>query len=187
MNLHFHLRNTGVCKFAEFCFSNCQAVSGKPELCILPDKGHKLPKLQGRIHVENGELEPITDALINCGVCSWLPLGQVLRFRDQYVLNGLFGVPKPLRSVSGEPILRVVMNLVPSNSVMLQLQGSVKDLPRITSWMSTVIDEGEQEKFAKQTCPMFSLPLQWGRCLAFNVIRSGDELGLEPGRKYALS
>ena len=96
--------------------------------------------------MENGELEPITDALINCGVCSWLPLGQVLRFRDQYVLNGLFGVPKPLSSASGEPILRFVMNLVPSNSVMLQLQGSVKDLPRITSWMSTVTDEGEQVK-----------------------------------------
>ena len=44
-----------------------------PELSILPDKRQKLPKLQGRIHVENGELGPITDALINCGVCSWSP------------------------------------------------------------------------------------------------------------------
>ena len=161
-----------------------------PELCILPDQGQKLPKLQGRIHIEKGELPAVTKALTDCGVCSWIPLDQVLRYRDQYVLNGLFGVPKSTTIDSGEPILRVIMNLVPSNSIMLQLQGSVKNLPSITSWMSTVTDEGEQVKIWQSDMSnafyLFSLPIQWRRCLAFNIVEAGEHIGLEVNKKYAL-
>ena len=35
------------------------------------------------------------------------------------------------------------MNLVPSNAVMVQLQGRVGDLPGITQYLSVVLDNGE--------------------------------------------
>ena len=163
----------------------------EPELCILPDKGQKLPKLQGRIHVETGELDGITRVLVNRGVCDWTPLDQVLHFRGEPVLNGLFGVPETSTIDSGEPILRVIMNLVPSNSVMLQLEGAVKNLPSITSWMS-VVTEGKEEVRIWQSdmCNafyLFALPHQWRRCLSFNILRWGNEIGKDPAVRYALS
>lgn len=115
-----------------------------PQLCILPDRGQTLPKLQGRIHVEKREIEDISKALVQCGVCDWTPLSEVLTYRGERVLNGLFGIQKSSTISTGEPVLRVIMNLVPSNSVMLQLQGATKGLPSITTWMSTVLDENEQ-------------------------------------------
>eukprot|EP00435_Cladocopium_sp_Y103_P074084 s120_g46.t1 len=36
-----------------------------PELCILPDKGQSLPKLQGRIHMEAGETDAVANALVS--------------------------------------------------------------------------------------------------------------------------
>eukprot|EP00435_Cladocopium_sp_Y103_P065421 s378_g27.t1 len=162
-----------------------------PELCILPDTGQELPKLQGKIHVEQGELDLVTKALVDCGVCTWIPLKEVLTFRNQPVLNGLFGVPKPSKLDTGEPVLRVIMNLVASNSVMLQLQGQVQSLPNITAWMSTVGEGDDKVKIWQSDMSnafyLFRLPQQWHRCLAFNVVRSGKDLGLSPDIDYAMA
>lgn len=162
-----------------------------PEHCILEDRGQQLPKLQGKIHVAEGELPAITSALISCGVCDWIPFDDVLTYRGEPVLNGLFGVPKTSCLSSGEPILRVIMNLVPSNSVMLQLEGAVKNLPSITAWMSLVADEGETIRIWQSDMTnafyLFALPPQWRRCLAFNIVVNGKQIDRDPARKYALS
>jgi len=168
-----------------------QRFLNNPQLCILPDRGQTLPKLQGRVHVEKGEIEDISNALVQCGVCDWTPLSEVLTYRGERVLNGLFGVQKSSTISTGEPVLRVIMNLVPSNSVMLQLQGATKGLPSITTWMSTVLDENEQVRIWQSDMSnafyLFRLPPQWKRYLAFNVVRNGTSLGLDPHQQYALS
>ena len=162
-----------------------------PQLCILPDTGQPLPKLQGRIHVEKGELDGVADALVRCGVCDWTPKSEVLHYRGEAVLNGLFGVPKSSVISSGEPVLRVIMNLVASNSVMLQLQGATGNLPSITSWLSTVLDGSEQIKIWQSDMSnafyLFRLPPQWKSFLSFNVVRSGKALGMMDDIDYVLS
>ena len=66
----------------------------------------------------------------------------VVKMRGQMVLNGLFGVPKNSSTGSGLPVLRLIMNLVPSNSILQQVRGYVGNLPHITGWLSTFVDEG---------------------------------------------
>ena len=58
-----------------------------------------------------GELDGITKALVDCGVCAWMPLDSVPSYRGQPVLNGLFGVPKTAQIETGEPVLMVIMNV----------------------------------------------------------------------------
>ena len=159
--------------------------------CVLEDDGRVLPKLQGKIHIAQGEEDAVADLLVKRGICSWTPLDQVLRYRDQYVLNGLFGVQKSSTIDSGEPVLRVIMNLVPSNSVMLQLEGATNNLPSIMNWMSLVADGSETIRIWQSDMSnafyLFSLPEVWKGCLSFNIIRSGKQLGFKDTRDFALS
>ena len=142
---------------------------------IVDDVGQDIPKLQGKVHVLDDELIPISDELISRGVCSWIPLDSVVEFRGQKVLNGLFGVEKVGRTINGQPVLRLIMNLIPSNSIMHQYVGVVKNLPSITSWMGLVVDEGEEIRiWQSDMCNafyLFRLPEIWRSFLAFNVRR----------------
>ena len=103
---------------------------------MLPDVGQKLPKLQGRVHFAEGENLLIANVLVSRGVCTWIEFEKVVEYRNQKVLNGLFGVRKTATIGDGRPVLRVIMNLVPSNSIMAQFKGAVRNLPMITTWMS---------------------------------------------------
>ena len=162
-----------------------------PGSCLLPDDGRKLPKLQGKIHIASGEVDSIAEQLVSRGICDWIPLDSVVRYRGQRVLNGMFGVPKPSSIETGEPILRLIMNLVPANSIMLQLQGATLRLPSIMTWMSIVTDGTEKIRIWQSDMSnafyLFKLPSQWQNYLAFNIIRDGSTLGRTEGMKFALS
>ena len=162
-----------------------------PENCIKKDDGRDMPKLQGKVHVEHGEIDTIAGLLVERGICKWVELSTVHRYRGQTVLNGLFGVPKPSTVASGKPVLRLIMNLVASNATMLQYEGAVSNLPAITSWMSTVMDQNEEIRFwqldMSNAFYLFRLPDCWCPFLSFNLIRSGDVLGFDPNKKYALA
>ena len=128
----------------------------------MEDTGQSLPKLQGKIHVEKGDLEGVSDLLVERGICTWTPLDDVATYRGQPILNGLFGVKKSGVTADNKPVLRVIMNfnLVPSNSVMVQLQGNVRNLPScqvlhpgcLACSRATTVS-----KFGSQICPTHSI------------------------------
>ena len=155
-----------------------------PEKAVQPDVGQKLPKLQGKIHVAPQYLDDVIGELISRNVCDWVPLSSVLHYRGQPVLNGLFGVEKPTSLPSGLPILRTIMNLVPSNSVLKQLKGGTRSLPFIGQWLSTVIEDSTEVRLWQSDMSaafyLFSLPPAWWGCLAFNIIRPAHKIG-RPG------
>ena len=146
-----------------------------PERLVIEDVGQELPKMKGKIHVKPGELDCIADELVERGICNWIPLKRVFQFRGSYVLNGLFGVPKSSTLEDGSPVLRLIMNLVPGNSVTKQIRGQVLGLPHITSWLSTFVDEGEEIRLWQSDMSnafyLFRIPEVWGPYLSFNVSR----------------
>ena len=161
-----------------------------PREFVVPDTGQFLPKLQGKIHVVEGELDRICDELIGRNVCTWLPLEEVLHYRGEPVLNGLFGVEKAARTPSGRCVLRVIMNLVSTNAVVFQLSGGTASLPYVGQWLSTVI-EGDQELRLWQSDMsaafyLFSIPRPWWSMLAFNVLRKGYQIGRNDDKLHAL-
>ena len=181
----------GSIDICEFVSIHTRMMLLNPGKCILGDVGQKLPKLQGRIHAEVGQMESIADELVKRNVCGWVPLSSVFCFRGTPVLNGLFGVEKSSKLNDQRPILRLIMNLVPSNSIMHPFTGSVKNLPSITQWMTTVL-EGDEELRVWQSdmCNafyLFRLPSVWMPFLAFNVIRRGSEVGFPEHERVALA
>ncbi len=105
----------------------------------------------------------------------------MVEFRGQKILNGLFGVPKPAKLDDGSPILRLIMNLVPTNSILRQFKGAVKNLPSITSWMSICMDEDHELRIWQSDMSnafyLFKIPDPWMYFLAFNLIFPGKTVG----------
>lgn len=115
----------------------------------------------------------------------------VLVFKGVRILNGIFGVRKPTFLEDGRPVLRVIMNLRASNSILKQLKGAVNSLPAITCFQSATLEENEGLHFYQSDmCSafyLFRLPAVWHRYLCFNVSATGEDIGAEPGQQYFLS
>ena len=156
-----------------------------PNRSIFADVGQELPKLQGKVHGSKEEIVQLAHELVSRNVCSWIPWESVLEYRGQKVLNGLFGVRKSAVLPDKRPVLRLIMNLVPSNSIMRGFTGAVRNLPAITSWMSTVL-EGDTELRIWQSDMsnafyLFRIPDSWRYFLAFNVVREANEQEIKNG------
>lgn len=108
-----------------------------PEDCVVEKTSVKnLPKLQARVHIGVDDKLPLAELLVERGLCGWTEEKDVFEFDGKKVLNGMFGVPKSSCLCDGRPVLRLIMNLIPSNAVMQQIQGSVVELPMVTQYLS---------------------------------------------------
>ena len=174
-----------------FVSSSIQFFLQHPSKMVLPDEGQVLPKLQGKVHMEKSNQLVLAKELVNRGVCCWVPLKRVFKYRNEPVLNGLFGVEKPPKTPGCKPILRLIMNLVPSNFVLKGFKGALSNLPHITAWMSTVLEEGEELRIWQSDMTnafyLFRTPSNWSPYLSFNLTVCGQEIGLEDKTVYALA
>ena len=154
-----------------------------PERLLVKDEGQEIPKLRAKIHCPESELLPLCLELVDRNICTWLPATEIAVFRGQQIRSGLFGVKKAGVLADGRAILRLIMNLVPSNSVMVGLKGSVKHLPSITSWLSVVAEEDEgllmHQSDMTAAFYLFSLPPCWYKWLCFDVSFDGEQIGSE--------
>ena len=146
---------------------------------MVEDVGQELPKLQGKIHSQKGGINRIADELVSRGVCRWIPRSSVVKFRGNHVLNGLFGVPKSSCIDGGLTVLRLIMNLVPSNAIMKQIRGNVRNFPHMTGWLSTFVEQGSELRLWQSDMSnafyLFKLPDVWGPYLTFNVLRESKD------------
>lgn len=163
-----------------------------PERLKLQDHGQDLPNLKGRVHIKEGERFEVAKLLVARRVCVWRRSTDTLTFRGMPVRNGLFGVAKPGKTVNGKPILRVIMNLVPTNSLFRVIEGSVHRLPSITQWGTIFVGEGEKIETSQADISsafyLFRLPPIWQCILPFNIETNGKQLGPDflPDEKYVL-
>ena len=127
----------------------------KLELCVVRDEGQLLPRLQAKVHVEVDDRLKVALALCERGVCDWVETSGVFTFRDEPVLNGMFGVAKSSTVASGRTVLRVIMNLIPSNATLQQLQGSVQNLPGVCQYLSVVLDSRETLRMHQSDMTLF--------------------------------
>ena len=161
----------------------CKWYLENPDKCLVTDTGQDLPRLQGRVHVKEDEKIPLAKLLVQRRICRWVHEDKVIKYRGQKVLNGLFGVPKAAQTPGGEPILRLIMNLVPSNSILKTLKGKVARLPNICSWNSIVLEQNELLSVCQSDMTsafyLFSVPQRWSELLCFGISVKGKEIQAE--------
>ena len=156
-----------------------------PDLLLKPVDEVTLPPMPGKIHIKEGDKYRIAHELVARNVCDWVPLDQVYTVGGVKVLNGLFGVPKPLTIGDGRVVLRLIMNLTGSNATQLHMEGGCAGLPNFASWQSIVVDDNEEiTMHQSDMCSafyLFKLPAVWRGHLAFNIIVDGGEIHCTKG------
>ena len=162
-----------------------------PAECVMVDEGQKHPKLQAKVHILESDQMKVAEILVERHICNWIEEETVLRYRGEKVLNGMFGVAKNTSLEDGRPHLRVIMNLIPSNSVLHQLSGCVQDLPGITQYISVVLEENERLQLCQSDMQsafyLFRLPPEWQPLLSFNFEVDGSQIGKTPRKRYHLA
>ena len=128
--------------------------------------------------------------MINLGVFSRIHEDDVYKVSNQPLLNGLFGVSKH-EFCGGVEVLRVIMNLIPLNSVCRSFDGDVSTLP---SWagMSPLLLQPHEElvvssEDVRAFFYIFRVPLEWHPFLAFNRALPDELCGDKPGKWYPCS
>ena len=158
-----------------------------PELSLTGPHDRSV-KLQAKVHVAPGEASALFKLLVERNICSWVRDSDVLVVNGQQVLNGMFGVGKGTYLSSGKEVLRIIMNLIPTNNVFIHSQGGTHDLPAITQYLSLQLHGDEQLSLYQSDMTsafyLFRLPSVWERMMAFNVVFMGEDIGLEKGVRY---
>ena len=162
-----------------------------PQSLMKDDFSSPIPKIPGSVHFGRGEKAKVCEELVSRGICEWIPTLEVIEVKGVRILNGLFGVKKPAKLADGRPVLRVIMNLKATNSVMRQIRGAVDGLPAITAWQAGILENQESFHFYQSDISsafyLFALPRQWLPFLCFDVHCKGEQIGRCPGTNYTLA
>jgi len=131
-------------------------------------------RIPGKVHVVAGEKIKLARELVRRGICVWHPLEDIHCVGNTPLLNGMFGVPKAATVKSGASVLRLIMNLIPSNCCLQQLQGKVSSLPNISVWQSIFMEDDSELKLFQSDMSsafyLFAIPPCWYRYLGFNIV-----------------
>ena len=137
-----------------------------------------------------GEKIKLARELVRRGICVWHPLEDIHCVGNTPLLNGMFGVPKAATVKSGAPVLRLIMNLIPSNCCLQQLQGKVSSLPNISVWQSIFMEDDSELKLFQSDMSsafyLFAIPPRWYRYLGFNIVVNAADIGKQGAGQWAL-
>ena len=144
---------------------------------------------KAKVHIKAGEELSVFQLLEERGVVEWVP--ESVAFSDERgtYLNGLFGVVKQGRfTETGEPVLRVIMNLIPVNSILEIIKGDITYLPSPTAWISICADDGEcfsmSQGDMQSAFYLFKMPRGWEQFFCFNFVTRGENVGQAKGTYF---
>lgn len=150
----------------------------------------------GKCMVVPGEELLIATQLLDYGLVAPIDPSEVPVFGDRLLLNGHFGVGKgSYVDGDGQPgsesleVLRWILNLTVSNSVMISLRGDVDKLPSPTQWKNIVLRDGEEAVWSyddlKGCFYLFAFQRGWMRHFCLGQFLARADLGLPgPGGCY---
>ena len=152
-----------------------------PESCLLPRSCWPSSVPQGRSQIEKGQEEVIASALVESGVCGLIEAEQIFAVDGRPVVNSFFGVEKPNKTLTdGRPILRLIMNLVPTNAYQRAIKGDVRFLPYLGQLCGIVIADGQELLISQEdmSCAfyVFELPVEWQPFFSFDLKLRGKHL-----------
>lgn len=163
-----------------------------PDETLLPLEERGRSPCQAKVHIPRGEEINVFELLRERGIIRWVKDSDVFVDSRGKYLSGMFGVVKPGRfTPCNQLILRVIMNLIPINSIFETIEGDIRSLPSSTSWLPVHITCGEQLEMSQGDMSsafyLFSLPPAWSPFMCFNFSVKGSDLpqlNLEPNEVY---
>lgn len=133
-----------------------------PEKLVKVEPPHMMPR--PRVLCEPSEWNKVVKAMFDRGIAR--PVESCLKIKEQFVLNGAFGVAKSGKELpDGRPALRLIMDLRATNWGMNQLMGDAGTLTGASTFQRIVVKEGESLLISGEDLTsafyLFHLPEAW--------------------------
>eukprot|EP00435_Cladocopium_sp_Y103_P059482 s868_g21.t1 len=143
-----------------------------PEQCLLPEdqRPSVLPKASMNVRAEDWAM--IAATLVERNILTPIDYKDIYRVNGTPVLNGVFAVLKKGKPAEGEVrVTRLIMNLVPSNSLQRLMANDLDTLTSASHWAgcqlppnSALLWSGDDQKGAFYA---WSLPMCWRQHITF--------------------
>ena len=167
-------QGVGSLVLTEFCTQGTLDYVRNFEQCLLPDQDQHLGKTPA-IMVEQSDWAEVCRGLVARGVCGPMKRGELHHVRGRPLLNGLFAVEKGERAVGADGIefdvRRLIMNLVPTNSLCRNLVGDTATLPSIVGLTSIILEDSELLLTSSEDIRcffyLFQTPPEWWPYMGF--------------------
>eukprot|EP00438_Fugacium_kawagutii_P035425 Skav206960 [mRNA] locus=scaffold255:97287:103925:- [translate_table: standard] len=146
-----------------------------------------------KVMVKDDDWAEVCTGLVNSGLCTFLEESEVFDTGEGPLLNGLFGVSKDEISPAGDEVYRLIMNLIPLNSLCLSLSGDIETLPSWSGMSAYFLQPSENLLVSSEDVKCFfytmAVPECWIKYLAFNKLVPDESLpsGLVGQRVYLAS
>ena len=123
-----------------------------------------------KVMVADCDWEAMCEGLLAKGVCGLMAESQLHHVQGRPLLNGLFGVLKE-ETHQGQPVHRLIMNLVPLNRLCKSITGDVSTLPAWPNMNGFYIQPGETLLISSEDVRcffyLFKVPQEWRPFLGF--------------------
>ena len=124
-----------------------------------------------RVMVSDSDWGNLARGLVQYNLCAILPKSAILHCGGAPVFNGLFGVETG-EQAEGVEVHRLIMNLIPTNSLFLPVDGDVQTLPLLPQMNAFEIQPSEELLISSEDIRamfyIFGLPFCWFPYFAFN-------------------
>ena len=90
---------------------------------MLPESERGFSPVTAKVHIKKGEELDVFKLLNERGITTWVPASDAFSDHRGTYLSGLFGVTKQGKyTENGQPVLRVITNLIPTNGLFTVLR-----------------------------------------------------------------
>ena len=172
-------KEVGKVPLAEVCLHGSRHYVLNFDHYLKPPSEWQVPKTP-RVMVSDADWAEVCQGLVRAGVCTYIEKSEVFSTGDGPLLNGLFGVSKDERTSEGIEIYRLIMNLIPLNSLCRPMAGDVDTLPSWSGMSPFFIQPSQCLLVSSEDAKCFfytlSLPPCWVKYLAFNKEVPGEVL-----------
>eukprot|EP00438_Fugacium_kawagutii_P015349 Skav202567 [mRNA] locus=scaffold2177:274392:277940:- [translate_table: standard] len=144
-----------------------------------------------RVMVDDDAWETLCSNLLSRGVFNRVHEDDLHYVHGRPLLNGLFGVSKHEYTADGLEVMRIIMNLIPVNTIVRALDSDIATLPTWSgiSPLELMVDESLVVSSEDVRCffYIFSIPQAWYRYMAFNKPLPQSLCGSRAGKWYPCS
>ena len=167
-------KGVGTLTLTDFCEQGTLEYIVNFEKSLLPPQDQYIGKTPS-IMVEQSDWAEVCRGLVDRGVCSLLRRRDLHHIKGRPLLNGLFAVEKGETGVGadgvGFEICRLIMNLVPTNSICRNLIGDTSTLPTVVGLSSIILDDGQLLLTSSEDIRcffyLFQTPPEWWPYMGF--------------------
>ena len=161
-----------------------------PERVLLPREEWPTVLPTAKVRASKAEWKHICSQLVKYNIMSSLGVDELVYHNGAAVVNGAFGVVKEkMKDEQGNElateILRLIINLTPSNALQRAIAGDVATLPFFGQWLAFEVREGEVIIWSAEDMKccfyLFRLPPVWWPYFVVGGAVEGTIFGYPPG------